>query len=293
MTCGASSPSGKKLETAIMTPAIASHRAAPDRGAARRQAGARTDFCMSMHFSGWTVSGDCTSMHDYQIIPPTQLVLPGVGTLHVDNREQWMTSFADWMRPYFERAGLTIPTKMRFGIGRLLGGGSAQAIGRCHPHTWSKDGTAEITVDLSQDDSTTVGATIVHEMIHAHLKCEGGHGARFRRAMSHVGLVGNATATEPGPWLRDIVDHFVEERGTFPHAAMAKNIPARRRKADAAGYLKLACPACHWAMRMTRKHLNVARPICCVPGCPKQGDELLVQGEFEPVEPVHSDEPVD
>ena len=41
-------------------------------------------------------------------------------------------------------------------IGRLLG--DSKAIGRCHPHTWSKDGTAEITVDLSQDDSVNVGA---------------------------------------------------------------------------------------------------------------------------------------
>jgi hypothetical protein len=231
------------------------------------------------------------SMHDHEIILPRQLALPGIGDLHHINREEWMCSFAEWMRPYFERAGLTIPDKMRFGIGRLLG--NSHAIGRCHPHKWSRDGTAEITIDLSQDDSVSVGATIVHEMIHAHLRCKGGHGAEFRRAMGHVGLVGNPTATEPSVWLVDIVHAFVAEHGIFPHATMAKNQPRRRRKADAHGYNKIACPTCRWFVRMTRAKLRIAKPPCCNPACARFGQELYVQGDFDANEPEHPDQPQD
>jgi hypothetical protein len=225
------------------------------------------------------------------ILPGGQLALPGIGTLHGVNREQWMSLFAQWISPYFAKAGHQLPTRIRFGIGRLLGG-RANVIGRCHPHTWSSDGTYEITVDLSQDDSTTVGATITHELIHAALECKGGHGKGFRRLMPHVGLCGNPTATEPTIWLCDLIQGFVQQYGIFPHASMSKNAPRRRKKADGQGYHKLICPACRWSLRMTRKMIRVALPPCANAKCSRYGKDLLVEGDF-PDEPQHPDQPED
>jgi hypothetical protein len=241
-------------------------------------------FRMAMHGPDVDTGSARMAMH---IIPhtPEGEIIPSL------NREAWMTAFAEAMRPYFERAGLAIPTKLRFGIGRLLGG-KTDAIGRCHPHTWSRDGTAEITVDLSQDDSRTVATTVVHEMIHAALECKHGHGNLFRRVMGHVGLVGNATATEPSLWLIDLIDNFIAQHGIFPHASMSKNQPRRRKKADRDGYLKVGCPICGWWVRMTRKMLSVAKPPCCNPACPDVGQEMLVQGDFVAEKP-HPDQPQD
>jgi hypothetical protein len=251
-------------------------------------------FRMSMHKPDVDTTSSGMSM---QIIPHG----PGGGddprdpefteVLPVINREEWMTRFAGAMVPYFQGAGLAIPTKMRFGIGRLIGFGKADAIGRCHPHTWSSDGTTEITVDLSQDDSRSVAATIVHEMVHAAVGNSVGHGAPFRRAMGKVGLVGNPTSTEPSMLLCEFIDQFVREHGPFPHAAMASNRPRRRKLADSQGYLKLTCPICGWFVRMTRKMLRIAAPPCCNPECPQLGQELVVEGAT--VEPPHPDQPQD
>jgi hypothetical protein len=160
-----------------------------------------------------------------------------------------------------------------------------RVIGECWPPQLSSDKTYhQISVTPLLGDPAEVLAVLVHEIIHATVGCEAGHGPQFKRVAVEMGLGGKMTATVPTDdgqlWLESLASWL----GPFPHAALDPwgNTPdpkagPRDPKApktpwspdtprkQPARLLKIECPACGCVARITRKWLDkVAAPFC---GC--------------------------
>jgi hypothetical protein len=103
-----------------------------------------------------------------------------------------------------------------------------------------------------------VAATLVHELCHAALDCEGGHGAPFKRLASAVGLEGKPTATHAGPQLEQRLNALCRQLGEYPHATL--DIASRPRQGTR--LLKCICPGCGYTARITRQWIKQGLPTC-------------------------------
>jgi hypothetical protein len=68
------------------------------------------------------------------------------------------------------------------------------------------------------------------------------------------------TATVASPELSDTLAEIVDEIGPYPHAAL--NPDESGKKKQGTRMLKLACPACGYAVRTTAKWIDVGFPTC-------------------------------
>ena len=103
---------------------------------------------------------------------------------------------------------------------------SAKAIGQCITPQASADGTTHILICPTQDHPIDVLGILLHEMIHAAVGVEFGHGKPFKDVMKRVGLKGKATATfvEDGTDLYGFMSALSGDLGVYPHAALSKTV---------------------------------------------------------------------
>lgn len=170
-----------------------------------------------------------------------------------------MNDVAQLMRPLFEGAGAELPP---FRVTMSLTRGK-KVIGTCFDKTASADETFEILIRLDQHEPLEVAAILAHELVHAAVGIDAGHGAAFRKVATAIGLEGKMTATRPGAAFIAAVDPVLEKVGPFPHAPL--NWGARRSgpKKQTTRQLKVQCGTCGYTCRVTSKWLDeVGAPIC-------------------------------
>ena len=134
------------------------------------------------------------------------------------NREQWLTHVAVLLRPWFARHGFEIPLRVRLGVGAL--GFSTRTLGVCYPQV-DRAGFRHVTISPFIDDPLLVVAVLAHELIHAGLPPDEGHGPRFRAVARAVGYEGRVTQVTPGPALRKEIESILRRVGRYPHVALA------------------------------------------------------------------------
>ncbi len=133
------------------------------------------------------------------------------------NREHWLTHVAVMLRPIFSRNGLEIPLRVRLGVGALAP--ARRTLGACYT-TCDRMGFRHVTISPFIDDPVMVAAVLAHELIHAALPADEGHGPRFRAAARALGFEGRATEVTIGPALRSELEQIVGRAGRYPHAAL-------------------------------------------------------------------------
>src|SRR5262249_4885040 len=106
----------------------------------------------------------------------------------------------EWIRPWFEAIDLTLPTAIRVSIG-FPARRASTAIGECHAPSFSADGSTQIFISPIIGDGTRAADILVHELCHAAVGPEHGHGWQFARAGRGVALGGPLTASVAGPNL--------------------------------------------------------------------------------------------
>lgn len=123
---------------------------------------------------------------------------------------------------------------------------SREAIGQCWPPSVSADGTTHMFVCPTQAEPVRVLDILLHEMGHAAVGCDKGHGKEFRMFCREVGLEGKVTATiaSPGTQLHAELAIIARELGPYPHAAIVKGGPGQKspRKKKAGGWVRLVSP---------------------------------------------------
>jgi hypothetical protein len=184
-------------------------------------------------------------------------------------REEWLARFTEASRPLFKQAGHPLPKRVRCSVGFPSKGIRAKTIGECWSKDDTKDGVCEIFIRPSlQDDGSRIADVLTHELCHAALGSEEGHGKLFRRLATGLGLTGKMTATTAGPGWHAWADPIVKDLGKFPGAALGGELAGGKKK-QTTRMLKLTCDQCGWACRTSAKHVHadMVCPMNAIEGC--------------------------
>lgn len=139
-------------------------------------------------------------------------------------REAWLRKVVSRLRPRFREAGYKLPRQIQVSCGFTSDGESVKKKMVTLGETWVKDGRAEIFVSPIVDDSVTVAAVVVHELIHVALwkeSPEHEHSDKiFHKAHREMGLVGPYLQSIPGKSLARALEAIIKEIGEYPHEAL-------------------------------------------------------------------------
>ncbi|WP_066765689.1 SprT-like domain-containing protein [Sphingobium sp. CCH11-B1] len=178
-------------------------------------------------------------------------------------REAWLQAFTNAARPKFKDVGAKLPEAIRVSVGHPSKGIRSKVIGECWADFASEDGAVEIFIRPTlQSDSARVADVLTHELIHAALGNEEGHGPKFRVTMKRLGLTGKATATVAGPEWHSWADPILAALGPLPGANLKDMSLAGGKKTQTTRYLKVSCSMCEWQARVTAKHIE-GRTLRC------------------------------
>ncbi len=140
------------------------------------------------------------------------------------NRETWLEKFTDqFLLDHFKNAGYEINSelrsKLKFSCSLTSGRGSknARAIGLHFDPKASKGAFHEIMISPIIEDSARVADILIHEIVHAVVGNQAGHGKAFKRCALAVGLTGKMTATIASEDLKSKLDSWIESFGKYPH----------------------------------------------------------------------------
>jgi hypothetical protein len=202
-----------------------------------------------------------------------------------DTRESWLRAATTELRPYFETCGYPIPNNIRFAIAFPSTGRRGARIGECWHSSTSEDGNFEIIIRADMAEPVEVLGVLVHELVHAVLPPDAGHGKPYREAALKVGLEGKMRHALPGQLLRARLGELTATLGPLPHARL--NIergrdnkgPADRPKKQGTRMLKAACreESCAFVVRVAATPAREIGP----PHCPRHGEMLIEWPEDE------------
>lgn len=206
-------------------------------------------------------------------------------TMHTQsmNRETWLEEMTNrFVIPHFSECGYPYlefsTTKIRFSVSFIEGTRSSKknkTIGAHYSHHFSEGGEQHVLIHPSLDEGSRVVDVLIHELIHAQLPIDAGHGKEFREIALKVGLTGKMTATVATPELKKKIDGWVKKVGEYPHS---KFDVSKTRKKQTTRMLKVSCFSDNdecgngkYKARMSRSLIETfGCPVC--PNCGYQMD---------------------
>jgi len=188
-------------------------------------------------------------------------------------REGYLNSAALWMAPEFEALGAALP-RFRVSIGFTSMGASKRVLAECWTDTASADRHHEIFISPSQAESERVLDILTHELVHAAVGIDKGHGPVFGQVARALGLEGPLPATFGGERFRQWIKPLLDELGPIPHGKLNESLARRtdsqmdprlttRPKKQSTRLVKVACRQCGYVCRVTRKWIRDAGPPIC------------------------------
>jgi hypothetical protein len=185
-----------------------------------------------------------------------------------ETREAWLEAAVVRLTRLFKNINIDIPD-VRVSVGWPSKGGlstKSPVIGQCWKAEISTDGVPQIFISPTLGEQTlSVLATLVHELIHAWDDCKSGHKGEFIRVAKQIGLQGKMTAThvEPDSSLGQKLLAVIQDLGPFPHSALDKNKMLQQRPKQTTRMLKLVTPdCCDYTVRTTAKWIEEGLPMC-------------------------------
>lgn len=192
-----------------------------------------------------------------------------------DTRESWLRAATDALRPTFAETGYPLPDRMRFAIAFPSTGRAGRRVGECWHSSTSADEHFELIVRADIAEPLEVLGILVHELLHAALPADAGHGKLYREGALKLGLEGPMRHAMPGERLTRLLVEIVEKLGPLPHAQLhiergrENRPPADRPKKQKARMHKAECEGdgCGYTVRVASKWVRDLGP----PHCPKHG----------------------
>lgn len=183
-------------------------------------------------------------------------------------REAWLVSAAVKLRADFLLHGYKVP-EVRISVGLPAGGKRKlhTTIGQHWAPSTSVDSIGAIFISPMIDDAVVVLSTLVHEMVHAAVGNDKGHGIVFKRCATKLGLVGKMRATSASSELKERLNALISEIGPYPHARMKLGTGPDKRQSTR--MIKMECAPCEYIARASRKCIDLFGAAIC-PGCGEQ-----------------------
>lgn len=182
-------------------------------------------------------------------------------------REDWLNAFVNAARPVFEVAGFPLPERIRASVGFTSGGRRGKSIGECWSDIASDDGYFEIFLRPSMQTDARIADVLTHELVHAAVGLEAGHGRKFKACATALGLEGKMTSTVAGKGWYDWALPVLDQLGPIPYGALNDGMSSGKPK-QKTNLLKVECPACGFLARVTNKHIEPHSHLNCpVPDC--------------------------
>lgn len=135
------------------------------------------------------------------------------------NRETWLNAMAEKFRPLFLEYGFPLPS-FRVSTGFTSKGKDKSIAGQCWSKENSKDKHFEIFISPHYDDTREIVNTLVHELVHAAVGLDQGHTGNFAKLCLKFGMQRPMTSTPSGPRFIKLIDPFIDELGSYPHASL-------------------------------------------------------------------------
>lgn len=180
-------------------------------------------------------------------------------------REEWLLAFTAKARAQFKKLNAPLPKTVRVSVGFPSKGQRSNVIGECWYGQASADGVCEIFLRPSlQADSRRIAGVLVHELIHAALGSEAGHGPEFKRVATGLGLGGKMTATIETEAFYAWADPIIKELGKFPGAAFKDANIAGGKKKQTTRMVKVECSDCGWSFRTSRQNIDLMSDHTCL-----------------------------
>lgn len=186
-------------------------------------------------------------------------------------REQWLQKAIKICNTkLFKQSGYEIPA-IKVSVGFPGGGSSGKAIGQhWHPEA-SDDKLGSIFISPVLDEADDVLGTLVHELVHAVVGNEAGHGPEFKKCALAVGLVGKMRATTAGDELKQFFVVVIEKIGEYPHRKL--NLAMRPVKKQTTRMIKCECPDCGYIARTAKGNIDSFGP----PICPCNQEQMVAE----------------
>lgn len=213
-------------------------------------------------------------------------------------REEWLQAATEKLQATFTKAKATIvPVKISCGWPSARGlAKNKKTIGQCWDGKCAADGKPQIFISPCLDnelhfdapdgvlklegDCMGVLPTLAHELVHAIVGCDEGHGKVFGKLARGIGLEGKMTSTHAGATLAQECFEIAKILGPYPHVKinpLEKGGPKPQKNRQ----IKCECGECGYVARTTRKWLEEVG----APHCPKHGEM-----QHDPIDPDDSDD---
>lgn len=184
-----------------------------------------------------------------------------------ETREAWLNAFVALARPQFVKVGAPLPERVRVSVGFTSTGARSNRIGECWHNEASADGYFEIFLKPTIETDARMADILTHELVHAAVGIEAGHGPKFKRVAEALGLRGKMTSTVASAgwytWALPILDIV----GPMPYGVLNQGKSTAKPK-QKTNLLKVECVACGWLARVTAKHITAHSHLNCpVPDC--------------------------
>ena len=177
-------------------------------------------------------------------------------------REDWLLALSGELAPVFALEGVPLPSfRVTCGFpctGATRGSNKLMRLGECHPASNSRDAHCEIFIHPELDDPIKVAEVLAHELVHAAVGLDKGHGPTFKRVATAIGLTGPMRSTVGTPSFHAMVKPWIDGLGPYPHASLS----VLSHKKQGTRLLKAVCPSCDYTVRLTQKWANLGLPTC-------------------------------
>jgi hypothetical protein len=172
-------------------------------------------------------------------------------------RQQWLEEAVEALRARFAEAGYTVPKNIRVSIGWPKRAASCGAIGECWSTDASSDHHAELFISPQLTDGARIMDVLAHELDHATVGPDAGHGKLFKRCAFKIGLQGPMRSTTATPEFAAWAQTLFKRIGPYP-AGFLTDSPKQGTR-----LLKCECFACGYIARVSQKWLSCSgTPIC-------------------------------
>jgi hypothetical protein len=187
-------------------------------------------------------------------------------TRPAQTREGWLTAAAEELWPRIIAAGGTRPETCRYSCGwpsksaLMRASSTTRRIGEAW-HAGSDDEAREIFISPALAKPYDVLDVLAHEMVHAALKGDAGHGPAFQRVCKGAGLEkknGKWTQAGAGDRLAEELKALAETLGTYPHA----KLDAQPKPGKSGRMVKGFCADCGVILYGSRNAWDQGLPQC-------------------------------